>query len=56
MRPAFFSKRMLSLRRTGMGRRATTTSETMVTTAYAVKDGPDARHVPGSVGFHDLAT
>jgi len=56
IRPSFFSRRTLSLSRTGIGRIATTISETIVTTAYPVKEGPGARHVPAFRGFHDLST
>jgi hypothetical protein len=56
MRPIFLPLLTLSWRRTGIGMTATTTSETMVTMAYAVNDGPGARHVPGTEGSHDLRT
>jgi hypothetical protein len=47
---------ILSLSSTGIGMTATTTSETMVTMAYAVNEGPGARHVPATNGSHDLCT
>jgi len=54
MSPTFLPVLTLSWRSTGIGMTATTTSETMVTMAYAVNEGPAARHVPGVAGSHDL--
>ena len=56
IRPTFLPVLTLSLRSTGIGMTATTMSDTMVTIAYAVKDGPGARHVPATSGSHDLCT
>jgi hypothetical protein len=56
IRPIFFQMFTLSCSNMGTGMMVTPTSETMVTTAYAVNDGPGARHVPGIVGSHDLFT
>jgi hypothetical protein len=46
----------LSCSSTGMGMTATIMSEMIVTMAYAVKDGPEGRQVPGLMGSHDLCT
>lgn len=56
MRPIFFSNWMLSFSRTGSGITATTTSDTMVTMAYPVNEGPGGRHLPSLRGFHDFST
>lgn len=56
MRPTFLPVLTLSWRSTGIGMMATSTSDTIVTMAYAVKDGPGARHVPTTAGSHDLLT
>jgi hypothetical protein len=55
-RPIFWPIRMLSFNKTGIGRSATRTSETIVTMAYPVNDGPAARQVPVFNGFQDLST
>lgn len=54
MRPTFLPVLTLSWRSTGIGMMATMMSDTMVTMAYAVNEGPAARHVPGVAGSHDL--
>ena len=54
--PIFFPLRTLSFSNAGIGITATTTSDMMVTMAYAVKEGPGGRHFPGVRGFHDLLT
>lgn len=56
MRPIFLPVLTLSWRSTGIGMMATTTSDTIVTMAYAVNEGPGARHLPGTDGSHDLLT
>lgn len=56
IRPTFLLRLTLSLNRTGIGISATTMSETMVTTAYPVNDGPGLRHSPSISGFHDFCT
>lgn len=56
IRPIFFASLISNFTNTGIGRMATTTSETIVTTAYPVKDGPGGRHFPSLRGFQDLST
>jgi hypothetical protein len=54
MRPIFLFRLMLSFRSTGMGIMVTTTSDTIVTAAYPVNEGPFGRQVPATRGSHDL--
>lgn len=56
IRPTFLLRLTFNRRSTGMGMSATTMSDTIVTTAYPVNDGPGARHSPSTSGFHDLCT
>jgi hypothetical protein len=56
IRPIFLPVLTLSWMSTGIGITATITSDMMVTMAYAVNEGPGARHVPGTDGSHDFLT
>ena len=54
--PTFLLRLTFSRSNTGIGISATTMSDTIVTTAYPVNDGPGLRHSPSTSGFHDLCT